>query len=439
MTSWRREIMGLRTPQSCSYDGSVPKQHSRERIIMARKDNDNFYRRQQEEANRLSAQQNRHLADIARHSKSAAQELRKFRHAFETFAEAMLGMKIEPFQGAVLSEAARGQVAEFDIKGFKEALLKGEALTVPGDNSHEAAKRDIISRCESLTASSIELHTRNLTCFECPTEPKGEPYPHVDISTPGKKDRVAEHVKDARAAKLDAKRAAAREDEERARREGKARTGYGDVLAIADEAPAGTVSAAIQEAIANGEHPPVLDGLDGDGLDDEDLPACGFCGDDPGLPECPTHGEVLPPGVTPKMMADHPEFAERVRRTPHYHQANQYASQRAKHEVRIAPDGTGVLPTEPGEDIPVTMNGKEIGRATVREDGTATVSIDGDKAIPTVARGGYTGIGLSENVVGGIVHQGIFSDIATADTEKRSLSQFAADAERRRRDGLASY
>lgn len=300
---------------------------------MARKDNDNFYRRQQEEANRLSAQQNRHLADIARHSKSAAQELRKFRHAFETFTKAMLGMKIEPFQGAALSEAARGQVAEFDIKGFKEALLKGEALTVPG-GAVDDATRDIISRCESLAASSIELHTRNLTCFECPTEPKGEPYPHVDISTPSQKDRVAEHVKDARAAKLEAKRAAAREDEERARREGKARTGYGDVLAIVDEAPAGTVEAAIQEAIDNGEHPPALDGLDV--IDDSDLPACGFCGDNVGLPECPAHGEVLPPGVTPKMMADHPEFAERVRRTPHYHQANQDASQRAKREGGLA-------------------------------------------------------------------------------------------------------
>jgi len=389
---------------------------------MARKNDDNFYRRQQEEANRLAATQNRHLNEIAKLAKSSVEEMRKMRRAFETFAEAMLGMKIEPFQGAVLSEAARGQIAEFYLKGFKETLLKGEALTVPGDNSYEAAKRDIISRCESLTASSIDLHTRNLTCFECPTEPKGRPYPHVDISTPGKKDRVAEHVKDARAAKLEAKRAAAREDEERARREGKARTGYGDVLAIVDEAPAGTVSAAIQEAIDNGEHPPVLDGLDGDGLDDDDLPACGFCGDDPGLPECPTHGEALPPGVTPKMMADHPEFAERVRSSPHYHQANQDASRRT-HEVRIFADGTGIVPTEPGEDIPVTQNGKEIGRATINEDGTGTISIDGDKALPTgFASGGYTGVGLSENVMGGIVHQGIFSDAA-----------------RRRRDGLASY
>lgn len=132
--------------------------------------------------------------------------------------------------------------------------------------------------------------------------------------------------------------------------------------------------------------------------------------------------EVLPPGVTPKMMADHPEFAAQIRGTIAYREDNQEASKRT-HEMRLLPDGTGILPTEPGEDITVTMNGKEIGRATINEDGTGTVSIDGDKALPTgFASGGYTGVGLSENVMGGIVHQGIFSDAA-----------------RRRRDGLASY
>lgn len=348
--------MGLRTPPSRSYDGSVPMSSTSQRgHSMARKNDDNFYRRQQDESNRLAATQNRHLNEIAKLAKSSVEEMRKMRRAFETFTEAMLGMKIEPFQGAVLSEAARGQIAEFDIKGFKETLLKGEALTVPGGESGP---------------------TTPYTIAKGPA-PEGSPYPHVDISTPSQKDRVAEHVKDARAAKLEAKRATAREDEERARREGKARTGYGDVLAIVDEAPAGTVEAAIQEAIDNGEHPPALDGLDV--IDDSDLPACGFCGDNVGLPECPAHGEVLPPGVTPKMMADHPEFAERVRRTPHYHQANQYAS------------------------------------------------------------GGYTGVGLGENVVGGIVHQGIFSDATIPEKNARALSQYAADAERQRRDGLASY
>ena len=109
---------------------------------MARKNDDNFYRRQQDEANRLAATQNRHLNEIAKLAKSSVEEMRKMRRAFEAFSEAMLGMKIEPFQGAVLSEAARGQIAEFDINGFKETLLKGEAPTVPGDNSHEAAKME---------------------------------------------------------------------------------------------------------------------------------------------------------------------------------------------------------------------------------------------------------------------------------------------------------
>lgn len=97
---------------------------------MAR-NNDNYYVRAQEEANRIAAKQHRVLTDIAKLAKSSNEELRKFRKAFEAFSEAMLGLRIEPFQGAVLSEAARGQVAEFDIKGFKETLQRGESLTVP--------------------------------------------------------------------------------------------------------------------------------------------------------------------------------------------------------------------------------------------------------------------------------------------------------------------
>ena len=120
---------------------------------MARKNDDNFYRRQQDEANRLAATQNRHLNEIAKLAKSSVEEMRKMRRAFEAFSEAMLGMKIEPFQGAVLSEAARGQVAEFDINGFKETLLKGEALTVPGGSLHEAA----IERVQE----TLSLHNPN--------------------------------------------------------------------------------------------------------------------------------------------------------------------------------------------------------------------------------------------------------------------------------------
>lgn len=332
---------------------------------MARNDSDNFYRRQQEEANRIAAKQHRVLTDIAKLAKSSNEELRKFRKAFEAFAEAIRGMKIEPFQGAVLSEAAREQIAEFDIKGFKEALLNGEALITPGGDP---------------VGKPVAVRV-----------PEGKPYPSFDLKPDETKKRIA-HV------------------------ERTPRLGYGDVVADNEDFIAHEREAAIE----NGEHPPTLDGME-----DIDLPACGFCGDDIGAPGCPAHGEaeeVLPPGVTPKMMADHPEFAERVRNSPHYHQANQEASRRT-HEVRILADGTGIIPTEPGEDIPVTQNGKEIGRATINEDGTGTISIDGEKALPTsFASGGYTGVGLSENVMGGIVHQGIFSDAA-----------------RRRRDGLASY
>ena len=55
------------------------------------------------------------------------------------------------------------------------------------------------------------------------------------------------------------------------------------------------------------------------------------------------------------------------------------------------------------------------------------------------AAGGYTGVRLSENMMGGIVHQGIFSDATIPEKNARALSQYAADAERQRRDGLASY
>lgn len=121
---------------------------------MARKEPENFYRRQQEEANRIAAKQHRALVDLVKLAKSSNEELRKMRRAFEAFSEAMLGMKVEPFQAAALSEAARGQVAEFDIKGFKEALDRGEA----------------------------------------PVVPEGEPYPEVQIEPDHSKKRVETHA-----------------------------------------------------------------------------------------------------------------------------------------------------------------------------------------------------------------------------------------------------
>lgn len=164
---------------------------------------------------------------------------------------------------------------------------------------------------------------------------------------------------------------------------------------------------ALERAIATGEHPPVLDGLE----EDMDLPLCGFCGDTLGLPGCPTHGEVLPPGVTPAMMAKHPDFAERIRSTPNHHQINQDASKRQREQERAIPitrHGHFFVPTEPGKDIPVTRNGEEIGRATINEDGTGTISIDGEASGPSkFATGGYTGVStapFAEPRLAGSVH-----------------------------------
>ena len=150
---------------------------------MARKEPENFYRRQQEEANRIATKQHRALMDIAKLVKSSNEELRKMRRAFEAFAEAVNDMKIEPFKlqafTAALAEAERtAKIAEwehppplFDVKAFKEALGRGEA----------------------------------------PVVPEGEPYPEVKIEPDHSKKRVETHA-------------------ERA-----PRLGFGDVVASRDE------------------------------------------------------------------------------------------------------------------------------------------------------------------------------------------------------------
>lgn len=433
---------------------------------MARNDSDNFYRRQQEEANRIAAKQHRVLTDIAKLAKSSNEELRKFRKAFETFAEAILGMKIEPFQGAVLSEAARGQVAEFDIKGFKEALLNGEALVTPGGNPaddpagkpaavrvpegkpypsfnfkpDETKKRIAhVERTPRLGYGDVVAGNEDFIAHERESGKSEEEVSNlglvigVDLAS----DNPEEHLLIAPRAMLNERKETYSivADEPETRELLLAVEAYAPNPGSGEEWPdtdqrAELVSrvrdmlnkpSTLEAAIENGEHPPTLDGME-----DIDLPACGFCGDDIGAPGCPTHGEVLPQGVTPKMMADHPEFAERVRNSPHYHQMNQDASKRQREQERAIPitrHGHFFVPTEPGKDIPVTRNGEEIGRATINEDGTGTISIDGEKALQAgFASGGYTGVGLSENVMSGIVHQDIFSD-----------------AKRRRRDDLASY
>lgn len=173
---------------------------------MARKEPENFYRRQQEEANRIAVKQHRALVDLVRLAKSSNEELRKMRRAFEAFAEAVDDVKIEPFQGAVLSEAERAQIAEFDLKGFKEALDRGEA----------------------------------------PVVPEGEPYPEMQIEPDHSKKRVE------------------------ARSQRAPRLGFGDViddpdertappLVVVDEAEADTLDSAIRAALNDDGDPLPLD------------------------------------------------------------------------------------------------------------------------------------------------------------------------------------
>lgn len=308
---------------------------------MARKNDDNFYRRQQDEANRLAATQNRHLNEIAKLAKSSVEEMRKMRRAFETFAEAMLGMKIEPFQGAVLSEAARGQIAEFDIKGFKETLLKGEALTVP----------------------------------------EGEPYPEVQIEPDHSKKRVETHAELA------------------------PRLGFGDVVDSKDErtAPPLVVVDEAEEGSLRWKHKlsdeaaERLEEVMGEGGGDPlplDRDAMFACPSDCAL----DHEHIAAHGNDPAFWHE-PDPEEEcadvseARRTPQGHAAGGYT-------------GVSYWATEEEQE-----------RLGV----------------------GQSKFGVPINQLAGIVHQGIFSDTTIPEKNARALSQYAADAERQRRDGLASY
>lgn len=527
---------------------------------MARKDSDNFYRRQQEEANRLAATQNRHLNEVAKLAKSGVEEMRKMRRAFETFTEAVLGMKVEPFQGAVLSEAARGQVAEFDIKGFRETLLKGEALTVPEGKPYpkvDIAPKpgqpvktkiarlgygDVVEANEEFIAGEresgkTEEETADLGLVIGVDLAESDPAQHALIMARRAMERsdsrwtiicdeaatrelllaveeeaksassddheagllqrqaLVERIRDALAAKGPLVR-----DDVRA-----ATVDWGETpgLAIADEAPAGTVEAAIQEAIDRGEHPEPLFNIDTtpdpDGwkarYDDEStedyverflryagarngtfrVPGVGnfIVRDGEISPVVGAYGpftqevrplpanaeqesvtmedgcevipapvdEVLPPGVTPKMMADHPEFAAQVRGTIAYREDNANG-RNLTHEVIVTAAGhmhVPLEPTSPGESVPVTRNGKEIGRATINEDGTGTVSINGEASgLAKFATGGYTGTRGGE--LAGIVHEGGsfvpgHGYVHGSDNVRRLIE----DAGHQRRDGLASY
>lgn len=179
---------------------------------MARKEPENFYRRQQEEANRIAVKQHRALVDLVRLAKSSNEELRKMRLAFEAFAEAVSDMKIEPFKlqtfTAARAEAERTvKIAEgehppplFDVKAFKEALDRGEA----------------------------------------PVVPEGEPYPEVHIEPDHSKKRVETHAGRAFEAFAEA---VASPDERTA-----------PPLVVVDEAEADTLDSAIKAALnADGE------------------------------------------------------------------------------------------------------------------------------------------------------------------------------------------
>lgn len=292
---------------------------------MARKEPDNFYRRQQEEANRIAVKQHRALVDLVKLAKSSNEELRKMRRAFEAFAEAMLGMKIEPFQAAALSEAARGQVAEFDIKGFKETLLKGEALTVPEGKPYpkvdftpkpgDEKRVEYVERTRRLGYGDVIEANDDFIKTEHASGKGGaeladlglvigvdlaldDPAEHALIATRRaveSNDRLVvicdelatrellltvEHERDSRLFGI------GEEDEaviawqrvalvervrEKVAESERARVAtIREKLAIVDEAPAGTVQAAIQESIDNGEHPPALDGLDQIGAPEEE-------------------------------------------------------------------------------------------------------------------------------------------------------------------------
>lgn len=98
---------------------------------MARKEPENFYRRQQEEANRIAAKQHRALVDLVKLAKSSNEELRKMRRAFEAFAEAVNGMKLEPFQVDALTKAGYRPPAHDDEPGAASGYMTGPPSSKP--------------------------------------------------------------------------------------------------------------------------------------------------------------------------------------------------------------------------------------------------------------------------------------------------------------------
>lgn len=98
---------------------------------MARKEPENFYRRQQEEANRIAAKQHRALVDLVRLAKSSNEELRKMRRAFEAFTEAVNGIKLEPFQVDALTKAGYRPPVHDDEPGAASGYMTGLPSSKP--------------------------------------------------------------------------------------------------------------------------------------------------------------------------------------------------------------------------------------------------------------------------------------------------------------------
>lgn len=306
---------------------------------MARKEPENFYRRQQEEANRIAVKQHRALVDLVRLAKSSNEELRKMRRAFEAFAEAVNGMKLEPFKlqafTAARAEAERTvKIAEgehppplFDVKAFKEALDRGEA----------------------------------------PVVPEGEPYPEVHIEPDHSKKRV--------------------EALDRA-----PRLGFGDViddpdertappLVVVDEAEADTLDSAIKAALND----------DGDPLP-LDRDAMFACPSDCAL----DHEHIAAHGSDPDFWHEPEEECADVseaRRTPQGYAAGGYT-------------GVSAMPFAEPQLVGIVHPGELWGTAEQLQH---------------------------------MRDLGLIAESIIPEKNARALSQYAADAERQRRDGLASY
>lgn len=273
---------------------------------------DNFYRRQQEEANRIATAQSRTMNDIARLAKSQAEELRKLRRAFEEFAKAVLDIKtVRPFQiDAASADAAKLEMTNGDIPPEEAAANAMRAAGLGEPEFDAAAFRERI----------------------------GQPYPKVDIAPKGKpKARITRlgygDVTEKPSLNPDTLITVWPGDEPAVnpnpanarvmRRADAERLGYTQII---HDPEVDVEGSELDEAIQNGEHPPAM----------FEVPEVAPVKTNRDGTRSYIKQEVLPPGVTPKMMEEHPEFAERVRNSPHYHQANQDASQRAKREGGLA-------------------------------------------------------------------------------------------------------